>query len=341
MSGTQLAELEQRLRTDYSSIAGMVVRKDGKTVYEGSFGGCTKDSRVHVFSVTKSVVSILFGIALGKGFLDSVDRRVLEFYPEYTCKRGEKTLQQISVRDLLTMTAPYKYKSNPYTRYFTSPDWVRFSLDLLGGKGSVGEFRYAPLVGPDILSGILVKATGRSVLRFAQENLFAPLGIPAVQSVTFRSKEDLFAFYKATDQSVWAADPMGVNAGGWGLTLSALELASIGQLLLNGGVWNGAQIVSERWVRESTREQSRWLERDLPYGYLWWVLEEENGFAAMGDGGNILYVDRNRNMVVAITSRFQPRVKDRLELIRKYVAPVFSKSGIDTAEAGNSILQTL
>lgn len=90
MNGTQLTELEQRIRTDYSNIAGMVVRKDGKTVYDGCFGGCTPDSRIHVFSVTKSVLSILFGIALDKGFLDSIDRRVLDFYPEYTCKRGEK-----------------------------------------------------------------------------------------------------------------------------------------------------------------------------------------------------------------------------------------------------------
>lgn len=138
MNGTQLTELEQRIRTDYSNIAGMVVRKDGKTVYEGCFGGCTPDSRIHVFSVTKSIVSILFGIALDKGFLDSIDRRVLDFYPEYTCKRGEKTIQQITIRDMLAMTAPYKYKSTPYTKYFTSPDWVKFSLDLLGGKGSIG-----------------------------------------------------------------------------------------------------------------------------------------------------------------------------------------------------------
>lgn len=333
MNGTQLTELEQRIRTDYSNIAGMVVRKDGKTVYDGCFGGCTPDSRIHVFSVTKSIVSILFGIALDKGFLDSIDRRVLDFYPEYTCKRGEKTIQQITIRDMLTMTAPYKYKSTPYTKYFTSPDWVKFSLDLLGGKGSIGEFRYAPLIGPDILSGILVKATGRSVLDFAQENLFAPLGIPIAQSVTFHSKEEQMAFYKATGMSVWVADPQGVNAGGWGLTLSAADLANIGQLLLNGGVWNGTQIVSENWIQESTCAQSWWLERNLPYGYLWWVLEEEHGFAAMGDVGNIIYVNRRSNLVVAITSRFQPRVTDRIELIRKYVAPVFAGNGIDIAEA--------
>ena len=279
------------------------MRKDGETVYERYFGGCTAESRLNVFSVTKSIVSILLGIALDRGCLRSIDQQVLEFFPEYTPKRGEKTIQNITIRDMLTMTAPYKYRSTPYMKYFTSPDWVRFSLDLLGGKGPVGKFRYAPLIGPDILTGILTRVTGQSVLDFAKEHLFAPLGIPVEQSITFRSREELMAFYESTDLRVWAADPAGVNAGGWGLTLSP--------------------IVSERWVRESTAEQSRWAERDLPYGYLWWVLPQEHGFAAMGDGGNALYVSPDKNLVAAITSRFQPRVKDRIELIRSYVAPCF------------------
>ena len=207
---------EAAIAADYSNIAGMVVRKDGETVYERYFGGCTAESRLNVFSVTKSIISILLGIALDRGCLGSIDQQVLEFFPKYTPKRGEKAIQRITIRDMLTMTAPYKYRSTPYTKYFTSPDWVRFSLDLLGGKGPVGEFRYAPLIGPDILTGILTRVTGQSVLDFAKERLFAPLGIPVERSITFRSREELMAFYKSTDLRVWAADPAGVNAGGWG-----------------------------------------------------------------------------------------------------------------------------
>lgn len=323
MKQEDIMKLEAAIAADYSNIAGMVVRKDGETVYERYFGGCTAKSRLNVFSVTKSIISILLGIALDRGCLGSIDQQVLEFFPEYTPKRGEKTIQRITIRDMLTMTAPYKYRSTPYTKYFTSPDRVRFSLDLLGRKGPVGEFRYAPLIGPDILTGILTRVTGQSVLDFAKEHLFAPLGIPVEQSITFRSKEELMAFYESTDLRVWAADPAGVNAGGWGLTLSPMDLAKLGQLYLDGGVWNGQRLVSERWVRESTAEQSRWAERDLPYGYLWWVLPQGHGFAAMGDGGNALYVSPDKNLVAAITSRFQPRVKDRIELIRTYVAPCF------------------
>lgn len=88
MKEEKISEMEAAVAADYNNIAGMVVLKDGKAVYENYFGGCTKESRIHVFSVTKSIVSVLFGIALDKGCLDSIDRKVLEFYPEYTVKRG-------------------------------------------------------------------------------------------------------------------------------------------------------------------------------------------------------------------------------------------------------------
>ena len=317
-----IERMENAIRADYDNMVGMVIMKDGETVYENYFKNCTKDSRIHVFSVTKSIISILFGIALDKGYLESIDQKVLDFYPDYTVKRGEKTIQNICIKDMLTMTVPYKYKFNPYTKYFTSMDWVKFSLDKLGGKGQIGEFRYAPIIGPDILSGILVKATGKSVFDFAKENLFEPLGITVEKSITFESKEEQMAFYKSTDMSVWVADPMGVNTAGWGITFSPVDMAKIGQLYMNGGTWNGKRIVSEGWVKESTSEHSRWKKLDLPYGYLWWV-GKDNGYAAMGDGGNIIYVSPGDNLVVAITSLFYPRAKDRIEFIEKYVKPLF------------------
>ena len=174
------------------------------------------------------------------------------------------------------------------------------------------------------LSGVLVKATGQSVFDFAKDNLFAPLGITVEKNITFHSKEEQMAFYKATDVSGWVASPTGVNAAGWGLTLSPMDMAKIGQLYLNGGTWNGSRIVSEKWIAESTSEQSRWKQRNLPYGYLWW-LGEDKGYAAMGDGGNIIYVDPKEKMVVAITSLFLLRAKDRIEFIKKYVEPIFGK----------------
>ncbi len=313
--------LEKAVMRDYGNVAGIVVLKDGETLYENYFNECDANSRIHVYSVTKSIISILIGIAMDKGYIKGPDQKVLDFFPEYEIKKGETTIQNITLKNLLTMTAPYKYKFNPYIKYFTSDDWVNFSLDLLGGRGRVGKFRYAPLIGPDILSGILGKVTGESVINFARENLFVPLGIVVEKNIIFHSKEEQLAFNQATDISGWVADPVGVNTAGWGLTLSPVDMAKIGQLYLNHGMWNGRRIVSEKWVDESTKEHSRWKVHDLSYGYLWWVYQD--GFAAMGDGGNVIFVNTKKDMVIAIASLFRSKVRDRMEFIRKYVEPMF------------------
>lgn len=308
-----------------TNIAGIVVLKDGAVVHEAYDNECDATTAIHVYSVTKSVIALLFCIALDKGYLESVNQHVLDFFPDYEVKRGEHTIQRITLRDMLTMTVPYKYRFAPYTKYFTSDDWVRASLDLLGGKGQVGEFRYAPLIGPDILSGILVQATGQPVLAFAQKYLFDPLDITVEGSITFETKEDQLAFNKAKGVSGWVADPQGVNTAGWGLTLTPRDMAKIGQLCLNGGTWDGVQLVSAAWLDECMREHARWKKIDQGYGYLWWIIDaDERACAALGDGGNCVYFNRKKGLVVAIASLFKPRPKDRIDLIRDRLEPAFA-----------------
>lgn len=327
MNQKQITELEQTICRDYGNIMGLIVRKNGKNLYESYFNGADAEHAFHVFSVTKSVVSALIGIAVDKGYIQSVDQKVLEFFPDYTPKRGEKTLRRVKIRDMLTMTAPYKYKSAPYTKYFSSESWVKSALDLMGGKGEIGKFRYAPLIGPDVLSGILTQATGRSALDFARENLFAPLGIRVENNVVFHSKmEQLAIMMRDHPDRGWVADPQGINTAGWGLFLTPEEMTSFGQLYLNHGAWDGRQLISEEWIDESTRERSRWDEMGLKYGYLWWIIDEaEHSFAAMGDGGNVIYVNPAKNLVVAIASLFMPHAKDRIAFIKKYLEPIFEK----------------
>lgn len=321
MNQIKMEDLEQKINSQYANTTGIVIIKDGIVSYEKYFKGCTAESRVHVYSVTKSVISILLGIALDKGYIKNIEEKVLDYFPEYKVKRGEKKIQNITLRDILTMTAPYKYRLfAPYIKYFTSSDWVEFSLDLLGGRGKVGTFRYAPLIGPDILSGILVRATGQSVLEFAAENLFEPLGIKVENNLLFESKEEQMAFNQSTDTSGWAVDPTGIHAAGWGLTLTPMDMAKIGQLYLNGGMWEGKRIVSSKWVEDSTIEHSRWKKENLPYGYLWWV--NEDGYAAMGDGGNIIYVNTKKKLVISIAALFVPKAGDRIELITKFIEPI-------------------
>lgn len=326
MNQEKTAWLNQKIKEEYSNVAGIVILKNAEVQYEDYFNGCTAESRIHVYSVTKSIMSILLGIAMDKGCIRGIEQKVLEYFPEYEVKKGQTAIRDITLEHLLTMTAPYKYWLAPYRKYFTSDDWVRFSLGLLGGRGKIGKFRYAPLIGPDILSGILIKATGQSVLEFAMENLFKPLGIQVEGSIIFQSKEEQLAFSKATDISGWAADPKGVNAAGWGLTLSAMDMAKIGQMYLNGGEWKGNQIVSGKWVKESTLEHSRWKKLGLPYGYLWWISNEKGpGYAAMGDGGNTIYVNEDSKTVVAITSLFIQKPKDRIVFIHEIIEPLLKE----------------
>jgi len=322
MNKENMIELEKIIKSGYSNIAGIIVIKNNKILFENYFNGCTENSHIHVFSVTKSIISILIGIALDKGYIRSVNQKVLDFFTDYKIKRGEKTIQNITIKNLLTMTAPYKYKSAPYTKYFTSDDWVKSALDLLGGKGQIGVFRYTPLIGPDILSGILVKATGKSVLDFAKEYLFLPLGITIQTNIVFKNKEEQMAFLKAKNINGWVADKKGTNTAGWGLTLTAMDMAKIGQLYLAGGKWNGKKIISSEWIKESIKEHSRWKQLNLSYGYLWWT-EIGNGYAAMGDGGNVIYINTKKKMVISIASLFKPTAKDRIDFIQKYVEPMF------------------
>ncbi len=197
---------------------------------------------------------------------------------------------------------------------------MEFSLDLLGGRGKKGAFRYAPLIGPDILSGILARAAGKPVLEFAQENLFHPLGIQVENNLSFKNKEEQMAFNQSVDISGWVTDAAGTHAAGWGLTLTAMDMAKIGQLYLNGGIWEDRQIISAEWIAESTAEHSRWKKRNLPYGYLWWVTED--GYAAMGDGGNVIYANTKKKLAVSMAALFAPRARDRIGLIQKYIEPV-------------------
>lgn len=309
------------LKEQYQNLAGIIVQKNEKIVYEDYFDGYKKTNSIHIASVTKSILSALVGIAVDKGAIESVEQNVLDFFPEYKIKRGEKTLQNITIKNLLTMTAPYKYKSEPYTKVYSSDDWTKASLDLLGGKGEIGAFKYTT-VGIQVLSGVLASATAQSVHDFASVYLFEPLGIKTPKNLRIHNKEEHFNFLKNKHVSGWVIDPKGVNTAGWGLTVSTQDMMKIGQLYLNKGNWHGQQIINSQWIEDSTRKQSHW--GDLSYGYLWWIITdgENPSYAAIGDGGNLIYVAPEQKTVIAITSRFMPRAKDRIELIKKHIEPL-------------------
>lgn len=317
--------LESTIKSEHSNIAGMLVLKGGNKVYEGYFDDFGPDDTVHIMSVTKSVTSALVGIAIEKGCIQSVDQKVLDFFPDYTPKRGEKTALNVTIRHLLTMTAPYKCKGEPYTKVYSSDDWTKASLDFLGGRaGITGEFRYSTF-GMQMLAGILTRATGMSMVDFAYENLFEPLGISKPHNTIIRDKDEHIAFIRDKHVSGWIIDPKGVNTAGWGLCLTVGDMAKFGQLYLNGGIWDKKRIISEKWIKESTSIYSYW--GDLPYGYLWWPAKDSAEYSAVGTSGNIILVDPDKDVVVAVAASFMPSANPtkRLDFIRKEVVGALSE----------------
>ena len=137
-----------------SNICQIYAIKNGSVVFNDCWRGYKTTDAVNVMSVTKSVMALLIGIAIDRGYIRSVNQKVIDFFPDYSVKRGEKTIYKVTLRHLLTMTAPYKYRSEPWTKVCTSDDWTKAALDLLGGRnGITGEFKYATL-GIQILSGV-------------------------------------------------------------------------------------------------------------------------------------------------------------------------------------------
>lgn len=275
-------------------------------------------------SATKSIVALLVGIAVDRGEIGSIDDKVLSYFPDYQVKRGEKTIYDVTIRHLLTMRAPYKGKGDPWSKVCISENWTYASLDFLGGRGGLtDEFNYKTVC-LHILSGILYKATGMTTVDYANEYLFKPLGIAEHENYYAKSAEEHkhFTMDKEPKTNVWFADRDGLGTPGYGLCMCAKDMAKIGQLCLNEGVWEGKQIISASWIKDMTRprkiEGQMW--RGMMYGYLWWITNpEKNIYAAIGNSGNVIYVNPDKNVVVSVASYFKPTIFDRVDFIEEYV----------------------
>jgi CubicO group peptidase (beta-lactamase class C family) len=315
----KVLKLEPLIRSQYRNIYGIVVIRKGLIVFEKYFHGFTAEDPHHVASVTKSVLSAIVGIAVEKGFIKSIDHNVLDYFPEYTPDPSHTLVRQVTLRHLLTMTAPFLWHAGisgnePLDRLRRQKKWVPYILSLLGRNGQLGSFQYCT-AGTHLLSAILSRTTRQSAREFANENLFRPTGmreIPDYQMQSFGAED-----YFGEKLTGWIADPEGNSVGGWGLTLTPRDMARFGYLFINHGLWNGLQVVPEAWMRASTEKNAH------SYGYLWWLKEEKGVFAfsALGSGGNIICCIPDKDLVVAIASGIIAKPRDRWPLIAEYLLP--------------------
>ncbi|MFC9774371.1 serine hydrolase domain-containing protein [Paenibacillus chitinolyticus] len=316
MDPEKLAELEPVIQSEYGNINGVVIVRNGAIAHESYYNGCGPDNTHHVASVTKSIVSALIGIAIDAGFIKHVDQKVLDFFPDYVPDAADSQKREITLRHLLTMTAPYSFEDwhEPLDKMCMQSDWVKYTLDMLGQKGEIGTFKYST-AGAHLLSAILTRSTGKSAREFANERLFNLIGMKEIPDYEMKS----FGFEDLFGEKVrgWVQDPNRNSTGGWGLTLTPRDMARFGLLYLNRGLWNHRQIISGAWVNESTAMNAN------NYGYLWWLREEDGVYAysALGDGGNVICCIPEKDLVIAITSEFVAHPRDRWTLIKDHIIP--------------------
>ena len=286
-----------------SNICQIYAIKNGSVVFNDCWRGYKTTDAVNVMSVTKSVMALLIGIAIDRGYIRSVNQKVIDFFPDYSVKRGEKTIYKVT--------------------------WTKAALDLLGGRnGITGEFKYATL-GIQILSGVIQNASGMKCIDFANQYLFAPLGISEHTVHGASDKDDQFDFLmnKAPRKNEWYSDPKDTVTAGWGLCISAEDMAKIGVLILNGGEYDNNRIISTNWIDEMTAPRISLGERfgNMHYGYLWYrPFQDRETIAAIGDGGNVIYVNPENKISVGVTGTFKPRVFDRVAFIEKNILPLLT-----------------
>lgn len=320
MNVEKLCELDRHIKSQYKNINGIVIVKNGSIAYENYYNGYKESDVHHVASVTKSVVSALVGIAIDQGHIKGVDQKVLEYFPEYQGSDEDFLKKAVTIKHLLTMTAPFPFSwkegdsrsHEPLDRLRRQKDWVTYSLNLLGQKGQLGQFQYYT-AGTHLLSAIITKATGKSMLEYANKELFNVLGMKEILDYEMKSFSLEAVFGK--EIKGWSKDPQGITAGGFGLTLTPRDMARFGLLYLNQGMWEQKQLISKEWILESLSMNSN------HYGYLWWLKDDNNlvSFSALGAGGNVICCIPEKDLVIAIASEIINNPKDRWPLIEKHI----------------------
>jgi CubicO group peptidase (beta-lactamase class C family) len=313
----------------YENVHSVLLVKNDKLVVEEYFSGqnsagqfqmFTRDTLNEMKSATKSVNSILVGIAIDRHLIHGIDEKVSSFFPEYSDIFTNKEKDVIRLKDLLSMTAglswdewthPYTDPRNDATMMASKADFSRYVLERPVAMPPGTKFVYNS--GISLMLGEIVRKVSKLPAdKFAERYLFSPLGITN--------------YY-------WQKAPNGVVNTLGGLWLRPRDMAKIGQLFLNGGRWNGKQIVSEEWVKESTKQQvgagqlPAWFSAD-GYGYQWWLGSFQvrgqtfESYSARGQGGQFIIIFPALQTVAVFTGWNDNELLGQpLDMIRKYILP--------------------
>lgn len=310
MDSAKIGEMFDYIEKSGLDIHSLLIVRNGYLIAEGYFYPYKKEYRHILNSETKSITSALVGLALEDGFIKSVDQKVVDFFPDMKIANLDDRKKNLTVRNLLTMTAGLDWEeSGAYgavhdtnTQMWAQENQLQFVLDR-PMKEEPGKSFYYNSGASHVLSAIVQKTTGKTSLEYAAERIFKPLGI--------------------TDIS-WGADRQGINSGSSRIFMKPEDLAKYGYLYLQNGMWEGKQLIPEKWVMESTAKQvdtPDGLAGRYGYGYQWWQ-NKFGGYSARGFGGQYLFVIPEYNMVVVFSSGLVPQsFFAPEELVEDYIIP--------------------
>jgi CubicO group peptidase (beta-lactamase class C family) len=281
-----LAAAVERIDREDLPVDSILVVRNGVLILDSYFYPYLGDRAHDVASVTKSVTSTLVGIAIDQGIL-TLDQNVMASFPELVPEPPADGRTDIEVQHLLAMTSGFACGLSPgepeLFEMRATDHWVQYALELPMASTPGTAFAYCS-PGSHVLSAMVADAAGTSALDFAWDHLFGALGI---------------------EDAKWPADPQGVNHGWGDLQLRPRAMAKIGQLFLDGGAWDGRQVVSKEWVEQATQSYVVAEADGTGYGYQWWILagDFEGLYEARGRGGQGIIVWPEKDVVAVFTGR--------------------------------------
>lgn len=308
MDATTLNEIGTGISDLNFAIDSVVVLRNGYIVYEDYRTLKYDETTVHpIYSVTKSVLGALVGIAINEGAI-SLQTKVMDYYKDRTIQNMDQRKQNITVQNLLEMKGglqwnewalPYSNPNNVWIKALNSGDSIQYVLDqpMASEPGTTwsycGGYSY-------MLADILEKATGKDILTYATEKIFQPLGITNVK---------------------WNKDKSGKYEAAGGLNLTARDMAKFGLLILRQGQWEDKQIIPADYIAAATTSHHA-TSSTTGYGYeSWWTATKESYYYCNGIYGQRIYVVPNENIVVVFACAIpDPDRETQLRaLVTKYV----------------------
>ena len=310
-------EAAEKERKD--ELHSFVLLRHGQIAAQGWWNPFNPDSPHMLFSLSKSFTSTAIGMAQAEGLLN-INDKVTSFFPDETPKDPSKNLQAMRIRDLLTMNTGHNEDATGRMQQ-DSANWVRGFLSLPVEHKPGTHFVYNSAA-TYMLSAIIQKTSNKTLLEYLTPRLFEPLGI---------------------EHPTWDSSPSGINIGGWGLKVRTKDIAQLGQLYLQKGMWNGKQLIPAEWVEEATKKQtsngsnpdSDW---EQGYGYQFWRCRHDL-FRGDGAFGQYCIVFPKQDAVLAITSGTAD-MGAIMNLVWDHLLPALSDTPVAENKDAYAALQT-